>query len=87
MFRMSLNPFKCAIACKRKKLIGNVVSTEGISLDADKIATIQSVSASTTLKALQRFNGQIKWHSRHLRYLADIMAPLSDLTKKDADFI
>ena len=48
---------------------------------------LQFDSAPLMLKALQRFNGQIKWHSCHLRYLADVMAPLSDLTKKDANFL
>ena len=53
MFHMSLNPFKCAIAYKCKKFLGNVVSTEGISLDANKIAAIQSIFAPLMLKALQ----------------------------------
>ena len=82
MFRMSLNPFKCAIGVKRGKLLGHVISAEGISIDGDKIEAIQKVRSPKYVKELQRFVGQVKWHGRNLRYLADIMAPLSHLTKR-----
>ncbi len=87
MFRMSLNPFKCAIGVKRGKLLGHVISAEGISIDGDKIEAIQKVRSPKNVKELQRFVGQIKWHGWNLRYLADIMAPLSHLTKKDVDYL
>ena len=34
-----------------------------------------------------RFLGQIKWHCRYLRYLANICAPLSHLTKKNIPYV
>ena len=39
------------------------------------------------LKQLSQFVGQVKWHGRHLRYLSDIMAPLTYLTKKDVELV
>ena len=41
MFRMSLNPFKCAIAVKRGVLLGHVISEEGMAIDSRKIEAIQ----------------------------------------------
>ena len=40
MFRMALNPFKCAIAVKRGVLLGHVVSAEGMPIHMDKIKAI-----------------------------------------------
>ena len=56
-------------------------------IDGDKIEVIQKVKPPQNVKELQRFVGQIKWHGRNLRYLADVMAPLSHLTKKDIDYV
>ena len=86
-FRMSLNPYKCAIAVQRGKLLGHIISQEGMSIDSDKISAIQKATAPDNLKAVSRFMGQIKWHSRYLRYLADVGAPLTHLTKKDVEFV
>ena len=49
---MSLNPFKCAIGVKRGELLEHVISTEGISIDGDKIEVIQKVKAPQNVKEL-----------------------------------
>ena len=87
MFRMSLNPFKCAIAVRRGKLLGHIISAEGMLVDFDKIRAVHKAQPPKNLKELMRFLSQIKWHSRYLQYLADICAPLSHLTKKDIPYI
>lgn len=79
---MALNPFKCAIAMKRGVLLGYVVSIEGMSSHMDMIKAIQATPSPTNLKEVERFVGQIKWHNRYLRYLSDVCAPLTQLTKK-----
>ena len=56
-------------------------------MDPRKIQSILNAKSPTDLKASSRFVGQIKWHSRHLRYLSDVCAPLSHLTKKGVDFL
>ena len=63
MFRMSLNPFKCAIAVKRGKLLGHIISSEGLSIDSDKIEVIQKAVVPRNVTELMRFVGQIKWHN------------------------
>ena len=83
---MSLNPHKCAIAVQKGKLLGHIISKDGMSIDSDKIIAIQRATAPGNLKAAMRFIGQTKWHSRYLRYLADVCAPLSYLTKKDVSY-
>ena len=45
-------------------------------VDPNKISTIIQAKTPKTAKALNRFLGQIRWHSRMLRYLADFATPL-----------
>ena len=69
--RLSLNPEKCAFDIISGALLGHIVSKEGIAVDPNKITTIIEARTLTTTKALSRFLGKIRWHSRMLWYLAD----------------
>ena len=86
-FKMSLNPYKCAIAVRRGVLLGHILSQERIQVDPRKIQSILNAKCPTALKTSSRFVGQIKWHTRHLRHLSDVSAPLSHLPKKGVDFL
>ena len=57
-------------------LLGHIVSHEGIAMDLDKVQAILNALAPSTTKALSRFLGQIRWHSRMLQYLAGFTTPL-----------
>ena len=57
-------------------LLGHIVSHEGIAMDLDKVQAILNALAPSTTKALSRFLGQIRWHSRMLRYLPEFATPL-----------
>ena len=74
--RFSLNLAKCAFGVTSGTLLGHIVSKEGIAVDPSKISAIIQEKTSANAKALSRFLGQIRWHSRMLRYLADFATPL-----------
>ena len=74
--RLSLNPAKCAFGVTNGALLGHIVSKEGIAVDPNKISMITYVKTLTNAKSLSRFLGQIRWHSRMIRYLADFATPL-----------
>ncbi|MGC7965299.1 hypothetical protein ACP3WC_24220, partial [Salmonella enterica] len=63
--------------------MGHIISKEGVSIDPRKVEAIRQAPEPKTLKQLTRFLGQVKWHSRFLRYLAHVCIPLTKLTKKD----
>ena len=75
-YRLSLNPAKCVFGVASGNLLGHVVSREGIAVDPDKVKAILEAPAPTNAKALSRFLGQIRWHSRMIRHLADFATPL-----------
>ena len=51
--------------------VGHIVSREGITDDLDKVKPILNAPAPKNMKTLCQFLGQIRWHSRMLRYLAE----------------
>ena len=73
---LSLNPAKCAFGVTNGSLLGHIVSKEGIAVDPNKISSITQAKMPANAKALSRFLGQIRWHSRMLHYLADFATPL-----------
>ena len=73
---LSLNPTKCAFLVTSGNLLGHIVSQEGISMDQEKVQAILNAPALLNTKALSRFLGQIKWHSRIIRHLDDFATPL-----------
>ena len=74
--RLSLNPAKCAFLVTSGNLLGHIVNQEGIAMDPDKVKAILNAPAPSNAKALSRFLGQIRWHSRMIRHLADFTTPL-----------
>ena len=74
--RLSLNPAKCAFGVTSGTLLGHIVSEEGIAVDPDKVKAILEAPTPINAKAFTRFLGQIRWHSRMIRYLADVATPL-----------
>ena len=57
-------------------LLGHIVSQEGIAVDPNKVRAILEEPTPTNAKGLCHFLGQIRWHSRMNRYLADVAIPL-----------
>ena len=74
--RLSLNPAKCAFGVTSGTLLGHIVSKDGIAVDPGKIEAIIKSPTPKNAKQLGRFLGQLRWHNRMLRHLADFATPL-----------
>ena len=73
---VSLNLTKCAFLVTSGNLLRQILSQEGIAMDPDKVKAILNAPAPSNAKALSRFLGQIRWHNRMIRHLADFESPL-----------
>ena len=60
----------------------DVGSQDGITVDLDKVKAILQAPTPTNAKALSRFLGQIRWHNRMIRYLADVSISLHTAVHK-----
>ena len=74
--QLSLSPANCAFGMTCGRLLGHIVSQEEIAVNRDKVRAILEAPTPTNAKALGQFLGQIRWHSRMIRYLADVAIPL-----------
>ncbi|MCO5612869.1 hypothetical protein L7F22_067140 [Adiantum nelumboides] len=54
------------------RLLGHVISEDGILVDPNKIAAIMEAPAPINLKQCAIFLGQAHWHGRHLRFVAHL---------------
>ena len=58
---ISLNPKKCLFGLEEGKLLGHIISKEGIRIDPSRIEAILKIEHPRNLKELQSFIGQINF--------------------------
>lgn len=56
-YGISLNPKKCHFGVEEGKLLGHIVSKEGVRIDPERLATINEVPILKTVKTIQSFLG------------------------------
>jgi len=61
MFGISLNPKKCLFVVLEGKVLGHIVSKEGIYIDLERIKAINDLSPPTSKKRVQSFIGKINF--------------------------
>jgi hypothetical protein len=60
-YQLKLNPAKCSFGVKSRKLLGFVVSNQGIEIDLDKVKAIQDMSTPKTEKEIGGFLGCLNY--------------------------
>lgn len=85
-FKLYAKLSKCRFSLKKIDFVGYVLTTEGITTDANKIAPIQDWKPPQSVKALQRFLGLTNYYRRFVESYSHISKPLTDLTKKDTPY-
>jgi hypothetical protein len=68
------------------KLVGHIITKDGVNMDPERVQAIQGVPLPQTKKALQSFLGQINFVRRFIPNLAETMKPIQRLLKKDVKF-
>lgn len=78
---------KCDFHVKETKFLGFVVSTEGLSMDNDKLKSILDWPVPKNIKELQRFLGLCNSYRKFINNFSTIIEPLRTILKKNTDFI
>jgi hypothetical protein len=86
-FQMKLNPAKCTFVVPAGKLLGFLVSSQGIEVNPDKIRAIERMKPPTDLKEVQKFTGCLASLSRFISRLGEKALPLYQLMKKSDTFV
>eukprot|EP00253_Pinus_taeda_P020814 PITA_20814 len=82
-YGISLNPKKSLFALEEGKLLGHIISKDGIRIDLERIQAILQIPYPRNIKELQAFLGKINFLRRFIPNLAELIRLLSNMLKKD----
>jgi hypothetical protein len=81
-----LNPEKCVFGVSAGKLLGFLVSHQGIEANPDKIRAIEAMRPPARLKDVQRLTGSLAALSRFISRLAERALPFFKLMRGSSPF-
>ena len=79
-----MNPKKTHFGLEEGKLLGHIISKEGIRIDPARIEAILNISHLRNIRELQAFLGKIKFLRRFIPNLAELIRNLNNMLKKDS---
>ena len=78
---LRFNPTKCHFAYPSLKVLGHLMSTDGLSILDDRAAAIRELATPRTLKELWHVLGIFGYYWQYIPKFAIVAAPLTRLTK------
>lgn len=82
-YGISLNPKKNLVRLEEGKLLGHIISKDGILIDPFKIEAILQISYPESIKELHTFLGNINFLRRFISNLDKLIRSLNNMLKKD----
>ena len=80
--KITLNKVKCEFSVSKVKVLGHIVSSEGIAADPEKIEAIRNLAIPRNVAEVRRFLGMVSNVSKFADHLASKTKPLRELLKK-----
>ncbi|KAL2225724.1 UNVERIFIED_CONTAM: Transposon Ty3-I Gag-Pol polyprotein [Sesamum indicum] len=77
---------KCDFCTNKVIFLGFVVSSEGNTVDEEKVKAIQDWPTPTTIGEVRSFHGLASFYRRFVKDFSTMAAPLNELTKKNVPF-
>jgi hypothetical protein len=84
-FGLSLNPKKSHFVMQEGKLLGHIVSKEGIKIDPKRVEAINTINFPRNVKEIQSFLGKINFLRRFILNFAEIVKLITNMLKKDSE--
>ena len=80
---LKINRAKCVWFAKEIKILGHIISENGVQMDMDKVHAINQMTLPKNVKQIQQFLGLCGYYRRFVKDFSRIAAPLYKLLKKD----
>jgi ribonuclease HI len=81
-FGLSLNPKKSLFAMQEGKMLGHIVSAEGVRIDPDREEAIQALTLPRSKKEVQAFLGRINFLRRFVSNFAELVKHITAMLRK-----
>ena len=81
---LKLHPGKCFLGMESGVFLGHVVSRQGLEVDSDKVRAILALVAPRTVRG---FLGCVGYYRRFIGNYAKVANPLTELLKKETEFV
>lgn len=78
---------KCIFAALKIKCLGNIVSHGEVRPDPGKVMAITNIPPPRDPTGVRQFLGAASYYRNYIGKFAEIVAPMSDLTKKGTQFV
>ena len=86
MYKLCMNPMKCAFGVSARKFLRFLVHHIGISVNLAKATAIATMKKPTMVKELKSFLRRVSYIKRFVPGLASVTSEFSKLLKKGAKF-
>jgi hypothetical protein len=86
-YRIRLNPHKCVFFVESGRLLGFIISGQGIWVDPLKVEVILNLPPPSTLHQLQSLQGKANFLRRFIPNYTEITCGFTWLLKRDSEFI
>jgi hypothetical protein len=83
--KLYVNLKKCIFGAEEIPVLGCYVGKHGVRVDAEKVRAVCDWPIPTSVKDMRKFLGLANYLHKYSKNYADIVRPLSDLLKKDAE--
>ena len=84
-YGISLNPTKSQFSLSEGKLLGHIISAEGVKIDLVRVEAIHKLSIPRLKKDIQSFLGKIKFVRRFIPNFSKLVKHIIVMLKKDAE--
>ena len=86
LYKLKMNPLKCAFGVSAGKFLGLLVHQRGIDVDPTRASTIATMKPPTTHKELKSFLGKLSYIRRFIPGPATVTSTFAPLLKKGVPF-
>jgi hypothetical protein len=84
-YGISLNPKKSNFALKEGKLLGHIVSADGVKIDPKRVEAIKNLSLPRSKKDIQSFLGTINFVRRFIVNFVELTKHINAMLRKDSE--